>query len=189
MHIAFVDASQHEALVDLMHEMCAFYSEETPVSRDDVRSNLVDNLLAPDAAVRLVVATADDGEKVGLAAIALFHSLVDPAPQRRGQLLLKELYVRQERRGQGIGNALMAFVARHALERGCARMDWNVSAHNRQGLAFYRSLGAMHVAGRLSFRLAGEHLARLADGAIEPDQAPSDAPGPRPTTRPDRLRG
>jgi ribosomal protein S18 acetylase RimI-like enzyme len=83
----------------------------------------------------------------------------------------------------------MAFVARHALERGCARMDWNVSAHNRQGLAFYRSLGAMHVAGRLSFRLAGEHLARLADGAIEPDQAPSDAPGPRPTTRPDRLRG
>ena len=56
MHIAFVDASQHEALVDLMHEMCIFYSEETPVSRDDVRANLLDNLLAPDSAVRLVVA-------------------------------------------------------------------------------------------------------------------------------------
>ncbi len=167
MHIAFVDASQHEALVDLMHEMCIFYSEETPVSRDDVRANLLDNLLAPDSAVRLVVAADDRGELLGLAAIALFHSLVDPAPQRRGQMLLKELYVREQR--QGIGKALMAFVARHALERGCARMDWNVSAHNRQGLGFYRSLGAMHVAGRLSFRLAGEYLARLADGDVEED--------------------
>ena len=167
MHIAFVDASQHEALVDLMHEMCIFYSEETPVSRDDVRSNLLDNLLAPDSAVRLVTAADADGMVVGLVAIALFHSLVDPAPQRRGQLLLKELYVREQR--QGIGKALMAFAARHALERGCARMDWNVSAHNRQGLAFYRSLGAMHVAGRLSFRLAGEYLARLADGDVEED--------------------
>ena len=169
MHIAFVDASQHEALVDLMHEMCIFYSEETPVSRDDVRSNLLDNLLAPDSAVRLVVAAGDQGELLGLAAIALFHSLVDPAPQRRGQLLLKELYVREHRQRQGIGKALMGFAARHALERGCARMDWNVSAHNRQGLAFYRSLGAMHVAGRLSFRLAGEYLARLADGDVEED--------------------
>ena len=165
MPIAFVVEDQHDALIDLMHEMCIFYSEETPVSHADVRSNLLDNLLAPDSAVRLVVAADDQGELLGLAAIALFHSLVDPAPQRRGQLLLKELYVREKRRGQGIGKALMAFVARHALERGCARMDWNVSAHNRQGLGFYRSLGAMHVAGRLSYRLAGEYLARLADGA------------------------
>jgi GNAT superfamily N-acetyltransferase len=162
MQIAFVDARQHDALVDLMHEMCVFYSEETPVSPADVRSNLLDNLLAPDSAVRLVVAADDQGELAGLAAVVVFHSLVDPAPQRRGQLLLKELYVRESRRGQGVGKALMAFVARHALERGCARMDWHVSAHNRQGLGFYRSLGAMHVAGRLSYRLAGEHLARLA---------------------------
>lgn len=167
MHIDWVVEHQHDALVDLMHEMCVFYSEETPVSRDDVRSNLLDNLLAPDAAVRLVVAADDRGELVGLAAIVLFHSLVDAAPQRRGQLLLKELYVRQARQGQGIGKALMAFVARHALERGCARLDWHVSAHNRRGLAFYRSLGAMHVAGRLSYRLAGEYLARVADGAEE----------------------
>jgi GNAT superfamily N-acetyltransferase len=115
--------------------------------------------------VRLVVASADDGAVLGFAAVALFHSLVDPAPQRRGQLLLKELYVSAAHQRQGVGLALMSWVASHALERGCARIDWNVGAHNRQGLAFYRSLGAMHVAGRLSFRLAGEYLARLADGA------------------------
>ncbi|MCK9685045.1 GNAT family N-acetyltransferase [Scleromatobacter humisilvae] len=164
MRIAFVVPDQHEALVDLMHEMCVFYSEEAPAARDDVRSNLHENLLAPGSPVRIVVAADELGDVVGLAAIALFHSLVDPAPRRRGQLLLKELYVRRARQGEGIGRALMSWVARHALEHGCARMDWNVSASNREGLAFYRSLGALHVAGRLSFRLGGEFLARLANG-------------------------
>jgi GNAT superfamily N-acetyltransferase len=169
MPIDLVAEHQHEALVDLLHEMCVFYSDEEPATRDDVRSNLHDNLLAPGSPLRLVVACDEQGELVGVAAIALFHSLVDPAPQRRGQLLLKELYVRQARQGQGIGKALMAWVARYALERGCARMDWHVSAHNRQGLGFYRSLGAMHVAGRLSYRLAGEYLARLAGGDSDDD--------------------
>ena len=162
MHIDLVDASQHETLVDLMHEMCVFYSEEDPVSRDDVRSNLIDNLLAPGSALRLVAAIDDEHRAIGFAAIALLHSLVDPAPQRRGQLLLKELFVHGPRRGQGVGHALMAWVARHAIERGCARMDWHVSASNREAQAFYRSLNAQHVAGRLSYRLGGEYLARLA---------------------------
>ena len=169
MQIAFVDESQHETLIDLMHEMCVFYSDEAPVSRDDVRSNLLDNLLGPHSALRLVVATDADGTAAGLAALALFHSLVDPAPARRGQLLLKELYVRKARQRQGVGKALMAWVARHAIEHGCSRVDWNVSASNRPGLAFYRSLGAMHVAGRLSFRLAGEYLSRLAGGDQDDD--------------------
>ena len=164
MQIGFVVPDQHEALVDLMHEMCVFYSEEAPVSRDDVRSNLLENLLAPGSPLRIAVACDALGDVVGFAAIALFHSLVDPAPERRGQLLLKELYVRQARQGEGVGKALMSWVARHGLERGCARMDWHVSASNRAGLAFYRSLGALHVAGRLSFRLGGEYLARLANG-------------------------
>ncbi len=162
MHMAFVEASQHDSLVDLMHEMSVFYSEEVPVSRDDVRTNLLDNLLAPGSPVRLVVAADDDGTVAGLAAVALFHSLVDPAPARRGQLLMKELYVRDAYRGRGIGKGLMAWIARHALEHGCARIDWNVTASNRPGLAFYRALNAQHVAGRLSYRISGEYLARLA---------------------------
>ena len=162
MHIDFVAADQHEALIDLMHEMCVFYSDEEPVAVEDVRSNLVDNLLAPNSSVALVVAADDDGAVVGFAAIALFHSLVDPRPRRRGQMLLKELYVRQARQGRGIGKALMAWVARHAIERGCSRVDWHVSSTNKAALGFYRSLNAQHVAGRLNYRLGGEYLARLA---------------------------
>ena len=162
MHIDFVAANQHEALIDLMHEMCVFYSDEEPIAVEDVRSNLVDNLLAPHSPARLVVAADDDGAVVGFAAFVLFHSLADPRPSRRGQMLLKELYVRQARQGSGVGKALMAWLARHAVERGCARMDWHVSATNKPALSFYRALNAQHVAGRLNYRLGGEYLARLA---------------------------
>jgi len=162
MQVAFVEAAQHESLVDLMHEMSVFYSQEAPVSRDDVRANLLDNLLGPASPVRLVVATDADGTVAGLTAVTLFHSLVDPAPGRRAQLLMKELFVREAYRGRGVGRALMAWVARHAIASGCARVDWNVSASNRAGQAFYRSLNAQHVAGRLSYRIGGEYLARLA---------------------------
>jgi GNAT superfamily N-acetyltransferase len=167
MHIDFVAANQHDALISLMHEMCVFYSDAAPVSIADVRANLVDNLLAPNSPVRLVVAADDDGEVVGFAAIAMFHSMVDPTPGRRGQMLLKEIYVRQARQGRGIGRALMAWVARHAIERGCARMDWHVSATNKPALAFYRALNAQHVAGRLNYRLGGEYLARLAGDEVD----------------------
>jgi GNAT superfamily N-acetyltransferase len=167
MHIDFVAANQHDTLISLMHEMCVFYSDAAPVSIADVRANLVDNLLAPNSPVRLVVAADDDGEVVGFAAIAMFHSMVDPTPGRRGQMLLKEIYVRQARQGRGIGKALMAWVARHAIERGCARMDWHVSATNKPALAFYRALNAQHVAGRLNYRLGGEYLARLAGDEVD----------------------
>jgi len=164
MHIALVEASQHEALVDLLHEMSRFYSPETPVARDDIRSHLLDNLLGAGSSVRVAVATDADGALAGMAAVALFHSFVDPSPARRGQLLMKELYVRESHRGQGVGKALMGWIARHAIAHGCARIDWNVSASNRQGLAFYRALHAQHVAGRLSYRISGEALGRLAEG-------------------------
>jgi len=163
MHIDFVAANQYDGLVSLMHEMCIFYSDAEPVSIDDVRSNLLDNLLAPTSPVRLVVASAADGAVVWFAAIAMFHSMVDPTPGRRGQMLLKELYVRQACQKRGIGKALMSWLARHAIDRGCARMDWHVSATNKPALAFYRALNAQHVAGRLNYRLGGEYLARLAD--------------------------
>jgi GNAT superfamily N-acetyltransferase len=84
-------------------------------------------------------------------------------------MLLKELYVRPSHRRQGTGRALMAWVARHALEHGCARIDWHVAASNRPGLAFYRALGALHVAGRLNLRLGGEYLSRLAGEDADDD--------------------
>ena len=130
MQVAFVCAEQHESLVDLMCELFAHYNHESTVSRDVVRVHLLENLLAVNSPLRLVVASRTSRDVVGLAAIAFFYSLVDPTPENRKQCLLNELYVRSAERSQGVGEALLAWVARYAVESGCCRIDWPVKSSN-----------------------------------------------------------
>lgn len=167
MRVAFVFAEQHESLVDLLCELYAYYNQASAVSREVVRVHLLENLLAVNSPLRLVVAFRANHEVVGFAAIAQLYSLVDPTPENRRQCLLKELYVSSSARGQGIGSALMAWVARFATESGCCRIDWPVKASNHDGISFYESLGAERVAERLSYRLSGSELGRLARQATD----------------------
>jgi len=124
--------------------------------------DLVDTLVAADSPLRLVVAADAAGTVLGFAAISLTYSLVDPTPDKRRHCWLKELYVRSSNRSLGVGRALMAWVARYAVEHGCARIDWPVQAANARGQAFYEGLGATQVVERLSYRLSEPGLSRLA---------------------------
>jgi len=82
----------------------------------------------------------------------------------RGQptLFLEDLFVIPEARGRGVGKALMRFLARTALEKGCARFMWNVLDWNQLSIDFYESLGAKVLREWLTVRLDGEALQRLA---------------------------
>lgn len=162
MHIGLVLPAQCEPLVDLLCEVNAFYNPEAPAPRDTVRQHVLQNLLSATSPHQLVVATRHDGVLAGLAAITKVHSLVEPEPERRHHLQLKELFVSQAERGQGVGLALMKWVARFALEHHCHRMDWPVKAANLRGQAFYRRLGAHAVEDRLSFRMAEPRIRALA---------------------------
>lgn len=161
MRIALVSDEQHQSLVDLLCELYAYYNDTSAVTREDVRCHLQQNLLAADSPLRFVVAEDNDGGIVGFAAITLIYSLVDPTPQNRRQCHMKELYVRSSDRSRGIGQALMAWIARYANEHGCGRIDFSVKATNHAGIAFYTRLGAGIVAERLSYRLDRSAMARL----------------------------
>lgn len=162
MHVDLVSESQHESLIDLLSELHAYYNSGAQVSRELVRYHLVENLLGAASPHRLVVASEDDGSVAGLAAITLVYSLVEPAPDKRRHCQLKELYVRSSSRGQGLGRALMTWVARYAWQNGCRRIDWPVKASNARGIAFYEGLGAEQVVERLSYRLGEAEIMRLA---------------------------
>jgi GNAT superfamily N-acetyltransferase len=54
---------------------------------------------------------------------------------------LEELYVVPERRGHGLGRALLEAAMDHAHERGAARMDLNTSFDDVAALALYESAG------------------------------------------------
>jgi GNAT superfamily N-acetyltransferase len=77
-------------------------------------------------------------------------------------LYLEDLYVRPAFRGRGIGRALLARLARLAVERGCGRLEWAVLRWNEPALAFYRALGAVSLESWGLFRLDGDGLRDLA---------------------------
>jgi GNAT superfamily N-acetyltransferase len=93
----------------------------------------------------------------------------------RHGLYLEDLYVRPERRGAGIGRALLAELARECLRSGYPRLEWSVLDWNRPAIDFYRSLGAEPMAEWTTFRLADEVLAALAGQQLPPGSAgPTD---------------
>ena len=54
---------------------------------------------------------------------------------------LEELYVLPERRGRGLGRALLEAALEHARERGAARIDLNTSVDDVAARALYESAG------------------------------------------------
>ena len=79
-------------------------------------------------------------------------------------IYLEDLYVRPQARGRGIGRQLLAWLARTALERGCARLEWWVLDWNAPAIAFYHSLGAIPQDQWTTMRVSGGALELLARG-------------------------
>lgn len=78
-------------------------------------------------------------------------------------LWVEDLFVKPQARGQGVGVALLARVARIAAARGCARLEWSVLRWNKPSIEFYTALGAVPMEEWITYRLTGEPLERLAN--------------------------
>ena len=100
----------------------------------------------------------DDGEPVGFA--LFFHNystfLAQPG------IYLEDLFVLPEKRGGGVGRALLQCLAQVAVDRGCGRLEWAVLDWNVDAIGFYQRLGAKPNAEWTIYRLTGESLHRVA---------------------------
>jgi GNAT superfamily N-acetyltransferase len=81
----------------------------------------------------------------------------------RPRLFIEDLYVRADRRGGGVGGALISAIARHCVEHGYAGMRWSVRTTNTPALRFYTSIGAAFPGDRRDCALDGEALQALAN--------------------------
>ena len=77
-------------------------------------------------------------------------------------LYLEDLFVRERFRGCGIGRAMLACLARIAVDRDCGRLEWAVLKWNEPAIRFYESLGGRPLNEWTVFRLSGDALASLA---------------------------
>jgi len=111
------------------------------------------------------VAEALLAETGGAAAgYALFFPTFSTFLGRPG-IWLEDLFVRPAHRRAGIGRALLAEVARLAVERGCGRLEWSALDWNEPALAFYRGLGAQRLDEWRLHRISGEQLTAFAETA------------------------
>ena len=148
--------SDIETIIELIHALADYEREPGAVVLD--RNELRRHLFGPRPYAEVVLAETDDGESAGFA--LFFHNF--STWEGKPGIWLEDLFVRPEVRGHGYGRALLAQLARLAVERGCARLEWSVLDWNEPSIAFYRALGANPMDEWTTYRMTGEALRALA---------------------------
>ena len=105
------------------------------------------------------------GEIDGVAqGFALFFHNFSTFEGRPG-IYLEDLFVRPDARGSGLGKAFLQRLAKLAVERDCARLEWWVLDWNEPAIKFYKSLGAKPMDEWTTYRVDGKALNNLAQSS------------------------
>ena len=123
-------AADHAAWLPLWQGYCTFYRETLPA---EITAGTWARLIAPDGAVRAVVAEDDDGRLVGFATY-LFH----PSTWSLGSYCyLEDLFTAEEARGRGVARTLIEAVADAARSARADRLYWMTHQDNATAQALY----------------------------------------------------
>ena len=154
--LAIRAALEEEAslILQLIKELAEYekLSHEVVATEDSLRRSLFGQRRFAEALIGEV-----EGEPAGF---ALFFHNFSMFLGRPG-IYLEDLYVRPEFRGSGLGRALLGYLAKLTLERGCGRLEWSVLDWNEPAIGFYKRVGAAPVDGWTGYRVAGKALEEL----------------------------
>ena len=127
-----------EAVGRLLHDFNTEFSEPTP--GPDALAERVRTLLSGGDTAILVAGSGPDG----LAVLRFREAIWDDALE----CYLAELYVVPDRRGHGIGRALMEAVIDAARAKGATHMDLGTSEDDVAARSLYESLGFSNREGK-----------------------------------------
>jgi GNAT superfamily N-acetyltransferase len=77
-------------------------------------------------------------------------------------MYLEDLFVLEEHRGNGIGKALIRYLAGIAIARGYRRFEWSVLDWNEPAIGFYQRMGVEVLPDWRICRVTGDALSSLA---------------------------
>lgn len=107
-----------------------------------------------------VLLAEDAGAVVGFALFFHNYSTFRGKPG----IYLEDLFVVPAARGKGFGKLLLVELAKLAVARDCARVEWSVLNWNEPSINFYKALGAVPMDEWTVYRLTDDALKRLAAG-------------------------
>lgn len=154
LHLRGAVAADAPVILDFIRQLAEYerLRHECVATEDTVRASL----FGAHPAAEVLLAELD-GTPVGF---ALFFPTYSTFLAQAG-LYLEDLYVIPSARGQGVGRALLAELARLTVARGWGRLEWSVLDWNAPAIRFYESLGAVPMADWTKYRLAGDALQAL----------------------------
>lgn len=142
-------------IAQFIRDLAAYEKLTHEVRFDEV--GLGELLFGPRPYAEVIIGEVDGAAK----GFALFFHNFSTFEGRPG-VYLEDLFVRPEARGAGLGKALLQHLARLAVERDCARLEWAVLDWNTPSIGFYQSLGAKLMDEWTVMRVDGNALTQLA---------------------------
>ena len=123
-----------ESVLEMIRELARYEKLEDQVTA--TVADLVDVVFRKKTAGLLV---ADDcGRLVGY---ALYFLNISTFKCREG-IYVEDIYVKQERRGEGIGSGIFAELGRLAKKNNYGRIEWSCLDWNEPSKTYYKNLGA-----------------------------------------------
>lgn len=151
------EAPDFELVAGFIRKLADYEKLAHEVRFDD--ATLHRHLFGPRPAAEVLIGEVDGAP----AGFALFFQTFSTFEGKPG-IWLEDLFVEPHARGAGLGRALLTRLAALVVERGGARLEWNVLDWNELGKGFYRSIGAAHVDGWERWRMQDAALEALANG-------------------------
>src|SRR6266571_3253853 len=142
------------AVVDLIIGLAQFERLEPPdpKAKERLAKDIFDKKLA-----RVIVASIG-GKLAGYALYFYTYSSFLARPT----LYLEDIFVNEQNRRGGVGNALFMRCVLEAARNGCGRMEWQVLTWNRKAMRFYEKLGAKRIDDLRLYRLNRDSIRALA---------------------------
>ena len=156
--IEFAKSQDVPVILDFIKALAEYekLSHEVVATEEKLRTTLFGDKPAAE-----VILLRDGDETAGFA--LFFHNystfLAKPG------IYLEDLFVKPKFRGRGHGKALLAALAKIAVERDCGRLEWSVLDWNKPAIDLYLSLGSKPQDEWTVHRMTGEALRALASRA------------------------
>ncbi|HVN91272.1 MAG TPA: GNAT family N-acetyltransferase [Candidatus Binataceae bacterium] len=144
--IRFATPQDASAIFELIKGLAEY--EREPDAVEVTVDRLREQMESPNPPFECLLAE-DESRAIGFALFFRNYSTWRGIPG----LYLEDLYVLEDYRGRGIGQALLARLQEIVGERGWGRMEWAVLNWNTPAQGFYREMGARPMTEWTTWRL------------------------------------